>query len=117
MNIENMKQFINNKVIQNNLNDTGNSYIMSFIIKNNIIYTENKNGYFVNLNNLDNDKIIELYDYVFNYINITQEDYNNTLITQTIINTKPIVKKSRQSKKLTDIENTILKKINDIFKY
>ena len=45
-------------------NEIYNDFLYEYIISNDINYTSNKNGIFVNLTELDNDVIDEMYDYI-----------------------------------------------------
>jgi len=45
-------------------NEIYNDFLYEYIISNNINYTSNKNGIFVNLTELNNDVIDEMYDYI-----------------------------------------------------
>jgi len=113
------RQYISNRVSNNNIEDINNNYIMSFIIKNNINYTENNNGFFINLDKIEEGLIDKLYNYINNYININNNYINNINNTHNIIYQ---VKKNQERKyikppKLNKTELYILNYINELFKY
>ena len=113
------KQHINNRVSSNNIDDINNNYIMSFIIKNNINYTENNNGFFINLDKIEDDLIDKLYNYINNYININDNYINNINYTHNITYPTKInqVKKYIKPPNLNKTEKNILNYINELFKY
>lgn len=54
------------------------NYLIDFLKMNKCKYTENKNGIFVNLNTIDEDKINHLYSMVYESINnLVIDDYIN----------------------------------------
>ena len=100
--------YIYDYILKNKLNHDN---IKKFINKNNIKYTENNNGMFINLSILD-EKYIEL---LYNYLNTNLNNINYER-TNIIYNTKPIKintqkKEKKYSKKqnLTEIELEIIK--------
>tara|TARA_B110000285_G_scaffold79051_1_gene91120 strand:- start:329 stop:688 length:360 start_codon:yes stop_codon:yes gene_type:complete len=73
-NINETKMYIYNKI--NNLEI--NSFILKdYILQNNIKYTKNKNGIFLNLNSLDDNNIINIYNIIINKINYNKLVINN----------------------------------------
>ena len=84
-NINETKMYIYNKI--NNLEI--NSYILKdYILQNNIKYTENKNGIFLNLNSLDDNNIINIYNIIINKIN-----YNKLVINKDYIEETKVINK------------------------
>ena len=71
--MENKIQYIYNSIYKNDVNK---SIIYKFIVDNNLNYTENKNGYFLNLSKLEDTIINKLYKIV-NYNNLEDKEYIN----------------------------------------
>lgn len=61
--IEKKRKYIYN-LIHNNKDDKVNDTILYFIKTNDISYSENKNGYFINLMTIDNERVNYLYNLV-----------------------------------------------------
>lgn len=61
--IEKKRKYIYN-LIHNNKDDKVNDTILYFIKTNDISYSENKNGYFINLMTIDNEHVNYLYNLV-----------------------------------------------------
>ena len=100
-------------------------YIRPFIIINNISFSENKNGIFINITLLDENIINDLYDIIFNYIN-NKVDYDRDEKIKEIKNdienlenfdNKSIVKTKFSYKKLinlTDFDLFVLNKSKEL---
>jgi hypothetical protein len=92
MNIEKKKLYIYEK-IENKEIDHG--YIKPYIISNNIAFSENKNGIFINISLLSDEIIDDLYIILYNYIN-NKVDYDREKKIKEIqknINNKEILTK------------------------
>tara|TARA_B110000285_G_scaffold88207_1_gene101139 strand:+ start:236 stop:592 length:357 start_codon:yes stop_codon:yes gene_type:complete len=84
-NINDIKLYIYNKI--NNLEI--NSYILKdYILQNNIKYTENKNGIFLNLNSLNDNDIKNIYNIIIKKIN-----YNKLVINKDYIEETKVINK------------------------
>jgi len=55
--------------------------LFNIINKNNIKYTKNLNGIFFNLNNVDNDILVEIYNFLDNIDNCLDESDTDTTTT------------------------------------
>lgn len=64
-----------NKIILQ-LEKTHHLKIFNIILKNNIKYSENRNGIFINLNKVSLDTILEIKNYI-NYINVQEKNISN----------------------------------------
>lgn len=71
--INDLKQL--NKIVSK-LNKTHHLKIFNIIIKNDIKYSENRNGIFINLNKVSSDTILEIKNYI-DYINIQEKNISN----------------------------------------
>ena len=92
-------------------------YIRYFITMNNITYSENKNGMFINLSKMDNTMIDKLHEYIVSYNNM--DTNNNHSIEYYKSNKPPVIikpfkKKYKKMESLTTIEQTIIKLSKDI---
>ena len=87
------------KFITNNIDNIGNS-IYKIILDNNIPYTKNNNGIFINLSKLDEDIINIIYGNIKNndYNDIDIEKNNNIKIYKKIINNKIVIHKKQYLK-------------------
>jgi hypothetical protein len=65
---------LNNIVLK--LDKTHHLKIFNIILKNNIKYSENRNGIFINLNKVSLDTILEIKNYI-NYINVQEKNISN----------------------------------------
>lgn len=100
MNINEKRLYIYNNIQNNNIN---HSYIKPYIINNNILYSENNNGIFINLSILNEKYIEELYNIIYKYIQ-NNKNYNKNRI----LNNNIIIKekeKEKESKIYKNIEN------------
>ena len=106
---------MDNKIqLYNNINKANNSeIIITYILNNDIPYTKNTNGYFINLSLL-NDNDINLFNhFINNNININDDYIENTIKSDTIIKYKEIIDTEMKDKefkkiKLTNFEKKIL---------
>jgi len=115
----NQMKYICDKI---NSREINHSYIKTFVIQNDIKFTENMNGIFINLTLLDEHIIEDLYKYIYEYLhNFIKEDretvLNNLKIENELIKKnkkirKPLIKKQTQKYKippqLTDVEKNII---------
>ena len=102
---ENKRQEIYDLVKNNNY--INNNLIYDYIIKNNIKYTLNNNGLFVNLTRLNNENIDKLHNYITKMV----FDISNREIDISIIKEVDVDKPQKIYKpfpKFTDIQNNIL---------
>lgn len=115
------RKYIYNKLLNKEIE---HSYIRPFIISNNIPFSENKNGIFINITLLCDNIICDLYDIIFNYIN-NKVDYDRDKkikeIQTDIINLENLEKDKSNTKvvyekfkNLTDLDIFILKKSKEI---
>ena len=115
------RKYIYNKLLNKEIE---HSYIRPFIISNNIPFSENKNGIFINITLLCDNIICNLYDIIFNYIN-NKVDYDRDKkikeIQTDIINLENLEKDKSNTKvvyekfkNLTDLDIFILKKSKEI---
>ena len=115
------RKYIYNKLLNKEIE---HSYIRPFIISNNIPFSENKNGIFINITLLCDNIICDLYDIIFNYIN-NKVDYDRDKkikeIQTDIINFENLEKDKSNTKvvyekfkNLTDLDIFILKKSKEI---
>ena len=111
------KHIIYNKINDNIKSNSNNMYLLSFIKNNDIIYTENNNGYFVNLNKLSDELIDKLYDHIFNYININVDNNIYTNLSEKKVEPHKQTIKYKPVPKLNIVDTQILKHINDLFGY
>ena len=79
--IEKKRKYIYN-LIHNNKGDKVNDTILYFIKTNDISYSENKNGYFINLMTIDN----ELVNYLYNLVIRLEKSDNKFIDDINIIN-------------------------------
>jgi len=98
-------------------NEIDHQLIKSYIIANNISYSKNNNGIFINLSILDDIYIKDIYNLI--YTNINNKIYNEREEILTIINNKSeIYNNINNNKKLTNKLNIIkekkYKKINNL---
>jgi len=115
----NQMKYICDKI---NSREINHSYIKTFVIQNDIKFTENMNGIFINLTLLDEHIIEGLYKYIYEYLhNFIKEDretvLNNLKIENELIKKnkkirKPLIKKQTKKYKnppeLTDVEKNII---------
>ena len=113
------QKYIFNKINNKEIN---HDYIKTFIIQNNIKYTENMNGIFINLTLLDEDIIEDLYIYIYEYLHNFIEENRETIMNNLKIENElkaDIKKKKKPFKKeptkkyknppqLTDVEKYII---------
>ena len=113
------RKYIFNKINNKEIN---HSYIKTFVIQNDIKYTENMNGIFFNLTLLNEDMIEDLYIYIYEYLHNFIKENRETIINNLKIenDSKSIKKKKKKSvqreptkkyknpPKLTDIEKDII---------
>ena len=113
------RKYIFNKINNKEIN---HSYIKTFVIQNDIKYTENMNGIFVNLTLLNEDIIDDLYNYIYEYLHNFIEENRETIINnlKIEIELKAITKKIKKPFKkeptkiyknppqLTDVEKNII---------
>jgi len=111
--------YIFNKINNREIN---HSYIKTFVIQNDIKYTENMNGIFFNLTLLEEDMIEDLYIYIYEYLHNFIKENRETIIKNLKIENdlksiekkkkKPVqrepTKKYKNPPKLTDIEKDII---------
>ena len=71
------RKYIFNKINNREIN---HGYIKTFVIQNDIKFTENMNGIFVNLTLLDRDIIDELYNYIYDYLHNYIEENRDTIL-------------------------------------
>ena len=64
-----------NKIV-NNLNTIHHQKIFDIVRENNIKFSENRNGVFINLNNLPNIVIDQIKKYI-DYVNIQEKNFSN----------------------------------------
>ena len=114
------RKYIFNKINNREIN---HNYIKTFVIQNDIKFTENMNGIFINLTLLDEDIIDDLYIYIYEYLNNYIEENRETLLNNLKIENelieinrkknKPFIKKQTKKYKnppeLKDIEKNIIK--------
>tara|TARA_B110000902_G_C13945161_1_gene451356 strand:+ start:106 stop:441 length:336 start_codon:yes stop_codon:yes gene_type:complete len=106
---------MNNKIqLYNNINKANNSeIIITYILNNDIPYTKNTNGYFINLSLLSDNDINQFNHFINNNININDDYIENTTKSDTIIKYKEIIDTEMKDKefkkiKLTNFEKKIL---------
>jgi hypothetical protein len=114
-------KYIYNKLLNKEIE---HGYIRPFIISNNIPFSENKNGIFINITLLSEDIIDEMYNIIFNYIN-NKIDYDRDKkikeMQTDIINLENLEKDKPKTKvvyekfkNLTDLEIFILNNSKEI---
>lgn len=108
MNTENKKLYIYNKIANKEID---HGYIKPYISLNNIPFSENKNGIFINISILSDEIIDDLYILLYNYIN-NKVDYDREKKIKEIeenINKKQILykkkKKENNEKKYESLKN------------
>ena len=113
------RKYIFNKINNREIN---HSYIKTFVIQNDIKFTENMNGIFVNLTLLDRDIIDDLYNYIYEYLHNYIEENRDTILNDLKIENelKSIEKKKnkividkpkkiyKKPPELTDVEQNII---------
>ena len=113
------RKYIFNKINNREIN---HGYIKTFVIQNDIKFTENMNGIFVNLTLLDRDIIDELYNYIYEYLHNYIEENRDTILNDLKIENelKSIEKKKnkphinllkkiyKEPPQLTDVEQNII---------
>lgn len=84
---------MNNKIqLYNNINKSNNSeIIITYILNNNIPYTKNNNGYFINISLLNDDDINKFNIFIMNNININDDYTDNINNNDTTIKYKEII--------------------------
>ena len=75
--IEKKRKYIYN-LIHNNKDDKVNDTILYFIKTNDISYSENKNGYFINLMTIDNEHVNSPLDSILRRLSFRSTDVNIT---------------------------------------
>lgn len=123
MNRDNKIKYISDEIENSNID---RNYIIKYILDENIKYTKNKNGIFVNLSILDDKNIDILYEYmsektydtfeqkrdkqIKNYKNIAETETTDKKETNDIKDTtdKNIKKTFKQIDNLTDIDLQII---------
>ena len=111
MNTDKKKLYIYEK-IENKEIDHG--YIKPYIISNNIAFSENKNGIFINISLLSDEIIDDLYVILYNYIN-NKVDYDREKKIKEIqenIN----IKKELSNENIKIHKNNKYKKLNNLNK-
>ena len=115
MNIEEKKIYIYNNIEK--IKDP--QIILNYIVNNNINYSKNRNGIFLNLNCINDDNIDEFYKYILlsQENEIKEEKYSelmNNLSSQILINKKNNFEKDTNyiKIKLSKIQKEILNTLN-----
>ena len=109
MNRDNKIKYISDEIENSNID---RNYIIKYILDENIKYTKNKNGIFVNLSILDDKNIDILYEYMSEKTYDTFEQKRDKQIK----NYKNIAETETTDIKTTDIKETIDKNIKKTFK-
>jgi len=109
MNRDNKIKYISDEIENSNID---RNYIIKYILDENIKYTKNKNGIFVNLSILDDKNIDILYEYMSEKTYDTFEQKRDKQIK----NYKNIAETETDIKKDKDIKETIDKNIKKTFK-
>jgi len=103
------------EIIENNINNLiYHNNVVDFIKENNIEYTENKNGIFVNISIIDEEKLIKLNQCIINTINY-EKIKTNIEESQKLKITIPHKKSSDKSpKKNLKLNKNQIDKLNSI---
>tara|TARA_Y100001958_G_C21132043_1_gene473110 strand:+ start:231 stop:593 length:363 start_codon:yes stop_codon:yes gene_type:complete len=106
MDILNIRKFVCDNL--SNLSENKNKLIYDYIKNNNISYSENKNGIFINVSLCD-EKHINYFHKIINTININDEkEYNDKIKEDKCLSMKPLTIKNRKGNE----KGIILKDIN-----
>tara|TARA_B100000780_G_C20913193_1_gene363640 strand:+ start:361 stop:696 length:336 start_codon:yes stop_codon:yes gene_type:complete len=106
--------YIESKIKNNEINT---EFIISFIEKNNITYSTNQNGIFINLSKLDESIVDKLYEYINNYVEVFENNIINNLFEKydfKSIKKKPTGIKYKINNDLTKLEKDIIKMSKEI---
>ena len=109
MNRDNKIKYISDEIENSNID---RNYIIKYILDENIKYTKNKNGIFVNLSILDDKNI----DIMYEYMSEKKYDTFEQKRDKQIKNYKNIAETEKDIKKDKDIKETIDKNIKKTFK-
>ena len=109
MNRDNKIKYISDEIENSNID---RNYIIKYILDENIKYTKNKNGIFVNLSILDDKNI----DIMYEYMSEKKYDTFEQKRDKQIKNYKNIAETETDIKKDKDIKETIDKNIKKTFK-
>ena len=97
---------LQNKINENEIN---NNFLYDYIISNNIKYTSNKNGIFINLTKLDDKIIDDMYQYTIK-MSFNIKSRNKVYAKKNMIENKINKKKTYNKLPVFDlIENEILR--------
>jgi len=113
------RKYIFNKINNKEIN---HGYIKTFVIQNDIKYTENMNGIFINLTLLDQYIINDLYNYIYEYLHNYIEGNRDIVLNNLKIEyelkevekkknkmyKKEPTKKYKNPPQLTDVEKDII---------